>query len=71
MDKTRGKIMKNEDAQKKICPMMSDVKRIIRCYTNECMMWEPWEYKDLNGKIENKDEGDCGLKSKDLEYDPF
>jgi hypothetical protein len=45
------------------------------CIGSECMMWESWEYEKLGDVVDdktqfitmNKGEGDCGLKSKNLE----
>lgn len=44
----------------------------VLCIGSQCMMWESWEYESGNPAIEpthikNKGEGDCGLKSKELD----
>jgi len=45
------------------------------CLGSDCMMWEDWEYEKRGETVDDqaplitmrKGEGDCGLKSKDLE----
>jgi len=42
-----------------------------KCIGSACMMWESWEYLDpkdpRNKPLLREGEGECGLKSKDLE----
>ena len=58
-------------AGNKNCPIMREA-----CLTSECMMWEPFLIKnkdyavsgpDLRRWIDDPENGNCGLKSKDLE----
>jgi len=42
----------------------------VFCIGSDCMMWESWEYVASEHStaegVQNKDEGDCGLKTKEL-----
>jgi hypothetical protein len=52
--------------------MDSSNNPIYNCIGSGCMMWESWEYEsapDINSPVTTKlkGEGDCGLKTRELE----
>jgi len=55
--------MTEEEAKKKLCPLLPVHKgRFINCRVSDCMMWRwKWTEEQLDSKHEN--EGDCKLKN--------
>ena len=74
--------MLEEEAKTKWCPMAKHTmdhegsfhttngqktSGLQCCIGSLCMIWESWEWKNIDNEIRLKGQGDCGLKTKELQ----